>query len=363
MTTALNANPNGYGPATGGGSIAMNDQTMSATDLLRVALAANRSALLMGAPGTAKTAIIEAMAAEAGATLEVLIASAQDPTTILGIPMPSEDRKRTEPTIPGWARRINEAHDRGEQTWLFVDEVTTLPPAVVATLLSVVQSRRADGWTLPAETRIVAAANPPDLAVGGWALDPAMANRWAHIEWPAPTAEWLAWAKSQSSPALKLIAGYIEAVPEDLLSVPRDTRARSAAWPSPRSWSNGAALMDAAGGNPAVLALTVGANVAESFARWARERDMPTVEAMLDGTAAIPDRPDAMSTALSALVEAATEATRDRTIALLIGAVAVDAALVANAATRLAERGHIQGIAPLRKALADAGIGVRTAAR
>src|SRR4051812_20485638 len=142
---------------------------------LAACIDANLPVLLMGAPGTAKTATIEAIAAARGAYLEVLIASAQDPTTILGIPMPSADRKYTEPTIPGWARRINEHHAAGEPTILFLDELTTVPESVAAPLLGIVQSRRADGWTIPAETRIIAAANPPDLAVGGWAIAPAMA--------------------------------------------------------------------------------------------------------------------------------------------------------------------------------------------
>src|SRR5690242_12406754 len=66
--------------------------------LLAAAVDANRPVLLMGAPGTAKTAMVEDLAAKRGAYLEIVIASAQDPTTILGIPMPSEDRKYTEPT-------------------------------------------------------------------------------------------------------------------------------------------------------------------------------------------------------------------------------------------------------------------------
>lgn len=327
---------------------------------LATCIDANRPVLLMGAPGTAKTAMIERLAAERGAYLEVLIASAQDPTTILGIPMPTEDRKYTEPTMPGWARRINAAHDRGEPTILFLDELTTVPPSVAAPLLGIVQSRRSDGWTIPAETRIVAAANPPDLAVGGWAIEPAMANRWVHIDWPAPTAEWVAWASAQPSPALRVIAEYVAAVPGELLAVPTDIRRRSGPWPSPRSWTNAAALIDAAGGDWTFAALTVGETAARTFAAWAATRDVPTVAQMLSGERPLPDRQDAFATALGALVAAATPDTLDRTIAILTGAVGTDPATVAVATRDLAARGLIAGIAPLVAALTAAGVPVGT---
>ena len=322
---------------------------------LATCIDANRPVLLMGAPGTAKTAIVESIAAERGAYLEVLIASAQDPTTILGIPMPTEDRKYTEPTMPGWARRINEAAANGQPTILFLDELTTVPPSVAAPLLGIVQSRRSDGWTIPADTRIVAAANPPDLAVGGWAIEPAMANRWVHIEWPAPIREWVAWAAAQPSPSLRLIAEYIEAVPGELLSVPTDIRKRSGPWPSPRSWTNAAALIDQAGGDATLAALTVGPAAAHTFAAWASTRDVPSVADLLSGAKPLPERQDAFVTALDALVTAVTSDTLDRTIAILIEAVPTDPSAVATVTRKLAASGSIAGIAPLVAALQAAG--------
>ena len=337
------------------GTIAMSTASQTASTALAACIDANRPALLMGAPGTAKTATIEAIAAARGAYLEVVIASAQDPTTILGIPMPTEDRKYTEPTMPGWARRINEHHANGEATILFLDELTTVPPSVAAPLLGIVQSRRSDGWTLPADTRIVAAANPPDLAVGGWAIEPAMANRWVHIDWPAPIAEWTDWAASQPSQTLRLLAEYINAVPGQLLAVPSDIRQRSGAWPSPRSWTNAAALIDATG-DYGMAALAVGAPASATFAQWAAMRDVPSVEELLDGTRELPERHDAFVTALNALTANATTATLPRTIEILTRAITTDPSVVAVATRTLASAGHIAGIAPLVAAIEVAGI-------
>lgn len=325
---------------------------MTPIEVLTAAIDANRPVLLMGAPGTAKTAILEAIAAERGAYLEVVVASAQDPTTILGIPMPTEDRKYTEPTTPGWARRINEHHAAGRPTMLFLDELTTVPESVSGPLLQVVQSRRADGWTIPAETRIVGAANPPDLAVGGWALAPAMANRWVHIDWPVPSDLWRAWATAQGG-ALAVISEYVKAVPDALLAVPTDHRKRSGPWPSPRSWTNAAALIDSTG-DYSLAAYTVGDAAGDMFATWVAARDVPTVEAMLGG-AALPQRPDSLAKALDALTAAATEDTLDATLAVLERGIAIDAGMVASAVKALANRGLDAGIAGIVDRLTAAG--------
>lgn len=328
--------------------------------VLRAAMAANVPVLLMGAPGTAKTATLEAIAAEQGAYIEIVIASAQDPTTILGIPMPTEDRKYTEPTTPGWARRINEHAANGEPTILFVDEVGSIPESVSAPMLGVIQSRRADGWTLPADTRIVAAGNPPDLAAGGWALAPAMANRWVHVAWDVPHAAWVAWARAQGSPAMAMIADYVDAVPAALLQVPSNISMRSGAWPSPRSWTNAARLIDAAGSEWTLAAHAVGTSASDAFAAWARTRDVPSVADMLSGARALPTRPDAFAASLGALVAAATPDTLGRTIEILTESVNIDPSVVRDHAKDLARRGvqdsrYLAGLAPLVAALRDAG--------
>jgi MoxR-like ATPase len=332
--------------------------TATATDRLRVCLDANIPALLMGAPGTAKTATIEALAAERGAYLEIVIASAQDPTTILGIPMPSADRRYTEPTTPGWARRINEAHAEGRPTILFLDELTTVPEHIAGPLLGVIQSRRADGWTLPADCRIVAAANPPDLAVGGWALAPAMANRWCHIDWPVPLAEWTAWARSQTSPTLQLVADFVTTIPEHLLSLPALSK-RSGPWPSPRSWTNAARLVDASG-DLTMAALAVGESVAATFAAWVALRDVPSVAELLDGSRSLPTRQDAFTTAVGALIDATRPDTLARTIEVLKDGVAIDAATIAQAAQTLTRAGFRAGIAGLVATIEAAGLNIDT---
>jgi hypothetical protein len=76
----------------------------------------------------------------------------------------------------------------------------------------------------------------------------------------------------------------------------------------------------------------------------------------LDGTRTLPTRADAFTTAVAALAQSATADTLARTIEVLIDGIAIDPAVVAQAAKTLAQSGHIAGIAPLVAALQAAGI-------
>ena len=81
---------------------------------------------------------------------------------------------------PDWAVRLVRA-GRG---LLFLDELSTAPPAVQAALLRVVLERRVGALQLPAgAVRIVAAANPRVGAADGWELSPPLANRFVHLYW------------------------------------------------------------------------------------------------------------------------------------------------------------------------------------
>jgi hypothetical protein len=106
-----------------------------------------------------------------------LIASIHDPCDFSGLPVYENGRTRFSP--PEWSRTFDEV----QQGILFLDELTTAPPAVQAALLRVVLERRVGTHALPDNVRIVAAANPPDSVVGGWELSPPLANRFVHIDW------------------------------------------------------------------------------------------------------------------------------------------------------------------------------------
>ena len=119
---------------------------------------------LWGAPGTGKTSAIKAMADAAGLPCETVIAAIREPSDFSGLPVIVDGVVRFAP--PRWAERLAEA-GRG---LLFLDEISTAPPAVQAALLRVVLERVVGDLELPEGIVVVAAANPPELAADGWDL-------------------------------------------------------------------------------------------------------------------------------------------------------------------------------------------------
>ncbi len=115
----------------------------SSAEALGVAVAARVPVLLWGAPGTGKTSAIRAMASAMGLPCETVIASIREPSDFAGLPVIAGSAVRFAP--PLWATRLAAA---GTGV-LFLDELSTAPPAVQAALLRVVLERTVGDLTLP----------------------------------------------------------------------------------------------------------------------------------------------------------------------------------------------------------------------
>ena len=190
---------------------------------------------------------------------------------------------------------------------------------------------------LPAEVRVVAAANPPEQAADGWDLSPPLANRFCHLDWvadPGALARGLVggWpvpggvvlppgADVQSAVARGVLSAFISARPHLALALP-DTTAAGRAWPSPRSWELAARLWAAAGAaevSPeaasSLVAGCVGTGPALEFLAWVEGLDLPDPEAVLAAPGAfdLPERGDRALAVLCAVAAAvAAEPTVER---------------------------------------------------
>lgn len=281
---------------------------------LAAAVRANVPTLLWGAPGIAKTASVTAHAEAWGYHVETVIGSVREASDFMGLPM-EVDGEVVYSTL-AWARRLADA----STGLLFLDELTTAAPSVQRVMLRVLQERFVGDFRLPDSVAIVAAANPPDVAVDGWDLAAPVANRLFHLDWHLDLDGWLAGVLTDfadfEAPGMDSLCGpgtdldaarvrgavtsFLRSRPDLVSNVPSDPAAAGKGWPSPRSWSNAMSILahvDRDDEETALVVLTgcVGEGAANEFAAWMLANDLFDPDEVLRDPSIVAwseDRPD-----------------------------------------------------------------------
>ncbi|MFF4989508.1 AAA family ATPase [Streptosporangium saharense] len=297
-------------------------------EALTLAVAADLPVLLWGEPGIGKTAALEQLAVALDLPLTTVIASVHEPSDFSGLPVVGDDpaAQGVPMAPPDWAVRLARA-GRG---LLFLDELSTAPPAVQAALLRLVLERRVGALRLPPGVRIVAAANPRSSAADGWELSAPLANRFVHLRW-AHDHEVVVrglggtWPRA-SLPLLdpdrlpeavrfarRAVCELLAARPALVHQLPKDEARMGGPWPSPRSWEMAlrlTAFATAADTSKDVLSMLVRGTVGdgpglELLANMDR-MDLPDPETLLadPATADLPERGDLRQAVLDGVVEA-----------------------------------------------------------
>jgi MoxR-like ATPase len=326
-----------------------------AVQALALAAAANLPVLLWGQPGIGKSSTLTELSRGLGLPLETVIASVHEPSDFSGLPIVGAD-----PAVhgvamapPDWAVRLR----RAGEGLLFLDELSSAPPAVQAALLRVVLERRVGSLALPEGVRIVAAANPAGSAADGWQLAAPLANRFVHLDWvhdPAVVVRGLrgTWPRvplplldpaslaGAVARARAGVAAFLTARPDYVHRMPPNAAGRSGAWPSPRTWEMALRLLAfgyAADADPEAVALAVRGAVGDGagfeLLAFLEQHDLADPEAVLGDPLGceLPERGDLAHALLGAVVEAVRRRpTRDRweagwtLIARLVETVPVD---------------------------------------
>lgn len=310
---------------------------MQLSDVLDFSTATRVPTLIWGPPGVGKSAAIQRWAECRGLHCWTVIASLREPSDFGGLPIVSgrEPDETIETVIPTVAfvppRFAVEAAIHGGV--IFLDELTTAPPAVQAALLRAVVDRAFGDLELdPEKVTLVAAANPPAEAAAGWDLAAPLANRFAHYWYPLMPEAWVehfprywgrpptlrfgdaALSENAWSRARTLVAAFIRARPGLLFRLPEDASEQGKAWPSPRTWdycSRLLARVQQAQGRIAdavpMLAGCVGEGAALELASWLTELDLPDPEELLADPESYrhPERGDQAYAVLSAVAQAA----------------------------------------------------------
>ena len=297
--------------------------------LMDLARRAGKPVIFWGPPGVGKTSALLAYAAAAKLYMAVVIASVREPADFAGLPVIKHD-----PTTnvwlapPGWATELCEAGGG----ILFLDEISTAPPATQAALLRVVLDRVVGDVKLPDTVWIVGAANRAEDNCGTWDLSAALANRFTHIDWVLDSADWCdgmltrfgaGFTDEVQAAVYAQVVSFIRVRGSLLHKMPEAASETGRAWASPRSWHSAADLLtvclqqgyDRQSTEVAALMVgTIGAGCAGEFLGWLRDQDLPDPESWLANPehCALPVRDDRLLSALDSLATAALREHTDR---------------------------------------------------
>jgi hypothetical protein len=297
-------------------------------EALTLAVCADLPVLLWGEPGIGKTAALQQLAETLELPLTTVIASVHEPSDFAGLPVVGADPavQGVPMAPPDWAVRLARA-GRG---LLFLDELSTAPPAVQAALLRLVLERRVGALRLPPGVRIVAAANPRSSAADGWELSAPLANRFVHLQWRHDHdvvvrglgGTWPRAALPVLDPALmpgavafarRAVCTFLTGRPALAHQLPATETRRGGPWPSPRSWEMALHLIafaTVAGASREVLSMlvrgTLGDGPGLELLAGLDRLDLPDPESLLRDPAGadLPDRGDLRQVVLDAVVEA-----------------------------------------------------------
>ncbi len=203
---------------------------------------------------------------------------------------------------------------------LYLNELSTAPPALQPPMLGMLQDRRVGFYEFPGRVRVLADSNPVSLSAGGYSFSAPVANRMGHYEWEAPTGtEWGSWligngmggyggpvvdAAAEEARVLKawptewaycagLTAGYAQARGEGaLMQVPPEgSPALAGAWPSYRTFEYAVRAWASARihklddvKREKLVASFIGTGARDSLFAYVEKVDLPDPAAVLDRT-------------------------------------------------------------------------------
>jgi hypothetical protein len=282
--------------------------------------------LVCGGTGVGKSSTWAALAEALGRRFVPLLGATHLPEDFSGYPIPDAKSKIVRMMPTSWVKDTEDGN-----ALVLVDEVTNVPPATQAGLLSVISERRVGEFVMPESTIIVGACNPPELCPNGVPLAPAMRSRFFHYEWAVDYEHWFRGLRQGcewDAPEFPIVPkSWTDLLPqygllvESFLRSAIDCREKlpaddtTMAFPTPRTWTYLVKCFAAAEAceyerrDPIYRVLAtgcVGQAAGGEFLRYWHTLDLINPEAYLNGSAEYEyeRRPDANICLLTGLVKA-----------------------------------------------------------
>jgi len=200
----------------------------------------NDALFIWGAPGIGKTEILNQVAEELDIVVIEFHLATIEPTDFRGVPkvemMPGgsgPEAERTVSKIP--AIFPSDDGPSGKGGIMFFDELNRAKQMVLSAALPLALNGKVGTYELPPRWIVVAAGNRPEDLGGAvaTAIEPALANRFAHINYAPKLDSWVRWAikKDYINPDLIAFLQFNKNYFHKL-----DPDKETPNWPSPRTW-------------------------------------------------------------------------------------------------------------------------------
>jgi hypothetical protein len=235
--------------------------------------------MLWGSPGVGKSQIVAQVAERHQVPMIDIRLSQMEPSDLRGIPF--RVGNQVEWAVPSM---LPDAARHGVEGVLFLDEITSAPPAVSAAAYQLILDRRLGAYEVPTAWAIFAAGNRHGDRGVTYTMPSPLANRFAHFEFDVHLDDWVAWAYAKRID--ERIIGFLRFRPELLFDF--DPAHNPVAFPSPRSWEFAHRALQKFGSRPDLLLGALQACVGpaagiELHAFISNLDRMPDLEAVLRG--------------------------------------------------------------------------------
>lgn len=255
--------------------------------------------MLWGPPGVGKSQMVAQIAERHDAPLIDIRLSQMEPSDLRGIPFRSGDR--VEWAIPAI---LPDTQRHGPRGILFLDEITSAPPAVSAAAYQLILDRRLGEYRVPTHWAIFAAGNRQGDRGVTYSMPAPLANRFSHFEVETHLDDWVAWAYANAID--ERVIAFLRFRPELLFDF--DPAHNPVAFPSPRSWEFAHRGLSKFEDQPDLLQGTLQACVGPAAGIELKAfidslDQMPDLDAILRGeTLSVPDEIDLQYAVAAALV-------------------------------------------------------------
>jgi hypothetical protein len=183
--------------------------------------------MLWGPPGVGKSEMVAQIAARHSVPVIDIRLSQMEPSDLRGIPF--RVAAQVEWAVPAI---LPSAERHGESGILFLDEITSAPPAVSAAAYQLILDRRLGEYEVPDRWAIFAAGNRQGDRGVTYSMPAPLANRFSHFEVDTNLDDWVAWAYANGID--ERVIAFLRFRPELLFDF--DPSHNPVAFPSPRSW-------------------------------------------------------------------------------------------------------------------------------